>query len=416
MMSLYSKKIYGLMMSELSIMGPYQIDRVCKTVDVNPYLITEKDLPRLAKELSRVVLAYKGPERAKSFAEKFEMLHDMDTLIAGERNTDRRIEYLLNLGDLQRLIGGWDRAQKYYLDVLDISTEKEKYLFLCKANRKLGSMHAMLSDFQKSSEFLTQAQENTQNFRNKKEKARLRREWAYLDWRQGRLESSLKHIEEALHLLENGKNERLIGELMIRRSSVLTDMGRQDDAIDELKSAISILERNNDILNLSRAYNNMGVIFKYQNKYEEAIENYKHSLKAANETESPRAKAYPLANSAECYVKIGDIETARRNAEEATNIFISLGERFMLARLKIVDALLLDADGNQEEAEKSLLQGLEAFEDLDIPSDYAWELYEAGLLFKKWKRKEAHTYFDKAAKTFQKIGNKAMADIVNKSR
>ncbi len=412
MMSPYSKKIYGMMMREISIMGPYQISRVCERAGINQFLVAEKDLPYLGRELSRIVVAYRGPEHAKKFANEFNLLYNLDALIEVEPDPETRIEYLLDMGDLQRLIGSWDDAENYYDAVIIVAKQNDKHLHHCRALRKLGNMFAMKSDLDRAREALQQAKKISDEQEDRLEKAKIHRELAYLNWRLGRFESALRHIEKALNIAYSLNNKHLVGELMIRTATVQNDMGNPDETVGQLKKTIPVLESIEDYINIARAYNNIGVTLKRQDQLDAALEHYHKSLEAAEKTESPRSRAYPLANAAECYARKGDLDKAAEYAGKAQQIFTNLGERFMLARLKIVYAIVAERQGKLEDAEELLKSGIGLYRELSIPNDLAWVLYDAGLLYKKWGRKEAGECLAESEKIFGELGNEVLADKV----
>ena len=60
-------------------------------------------------------------------------------------------------------------------------------------------------------------------------------------------------------------------------------------------------------------------------------------------------------------------------------------------------------------------EGLSIYRELDIPNDLAWELYEAGLLYKKWGRPEAGKYFEESIRIFEKLGNQTLMEKVRKA-
>jgi tetratricopeptide (TPR) repeat protein len=413
-MSPYSKKIYGMMMREIGIMGPYQISRICDRVGINQFLVTEKDLPYLAKELSRVVHAYRGAEHVKSFAVEFSKLYDIDALIFKESKIETKIDYLTDMGDLMRLVGEWDVAEKYYKKVISLSKDKAHPLQECRAHRKMGSMFAMKSELRLATLSMEEAQRMCKERQDKLEMAKTCRELAYLEWRRGNFESALEHISQSLNIAYSLNNKHLVGELMIRTATVQNDLGKQEEAIEQLKRAIPVLESIEDYINIARAYNNIGMMMKYQDRLDDALVFYHKSLEASEHTESPRSSAYPMANAAECYAKKGELDKATEMAKKAGQIFVNLGEKFMLARLKVINALIADGTGDIENAEKLLDEGLAMYRELNIPNDLARELYETALLYKKWGRPEASKFFEESVKIYESLGNETLAEKVRR--
>ena len=205
-----------------------------------------------------------------------------------------------------------------------------------------------------------------------------------------------------------------MGQLMIRHAAILNDMGNQEESIGQLESAIKKLEAAKDSDTLSRAYNNLGVVMKYQDRLDEALEYCELGILAGEKTENPRNKAYPLANGAECLAKKGDVKKARKWAKEARSIFDKLGEKFMQARLHVIDAIIAEQEGNIDAAEKAIELGISELRALNIPNDLAWELYEAGLMHQRCGTEGARELFEEAETIFLELGNKTLAEKVRK--
>jgi tetratricopeptide (TPR) repeat protein len=97
----------------------------------------------------------------------------------------------------------------------------------------------------------------------------------------------------------------------IERGLTLAELERFYDAIEDYKRAIEI---NTDS---PYPYNNIGILYKYQEQYEEAITYYKEAIKHMNNEKT----SLPYNNMASCYIVLGQYELAEECYKENLKLF-----------------------------------------------------------------------------------------------
>jgi len=406
MISPYSKTFYSLMLKEMHVMGPYHLEKICKKENINPFDIKEENLPYVVKSISNILLAFKGKQRAEEFLDDVKAKYDLEGVISQVQEPDKKIGKIIDIGDTEADIGNIAGAVEYYNKALQSARSENDIKRESQALRKLGAIEVTRSDFLKAYSLLQDAEKLHKKFNDDLEKAKLFRDLTTIYWRGGILKKALQLIDRAIELAENIKMDRLKGELMIRKSMVLKDMGKIDSSIELLKGSIQILEKEEDFLNLSRAYNNIAVILRHEREMSETFRYLELSLGLAENLESPRMKAYALANLAKYHSMMGDVEKAKRNSAISKGIFTEINEKYMLALLRGLDAWISDQEDDINGAEKALEDSIGMFKDLNVPIDLAWECFEAGKLYQKWKRPEASDFFKNAIEIFESLGNK----------
>jgi len=412
MMSLHSKRIYALMMREINIMGPYNIDKVCGRAGINPYLITEKDLPYLTNALSEIIMAHKGKERAKKFVQEMEKLYDIDTTVRGEKDPKKRITYLFDIADVRRLMGDFESAKQHYHQILKLAKENDLDPVEARVNRKLGTLHFALYETEIAREYLQAAYNLASDTDDRDQLARAELALGTLLWRIGNFDEALERINSALDLAKERNDERLTSQITVRLASILSDSGKQDEALKMWEEAIRVLEKINDYINLSRAMNNMGVLLKWRDQYDESIALYRKSYDAADAVNFQRGKGYALANMAECLIKVNKLKEAKAKMAEAKEIFLNMKDVFMMTGMEFLEALLLKAEGNPGAAEEKMEGCIRELREYQSPTDLAWAIYELGLVKKELGKPGWKEALDEACEIYKDLGNETLREKV----
>jgi len=412
MMSPYSKKIYAIMMRELNIMGPYQIDRVCKRVGMDPYKVRERDLPYLTKELTNVVLGHGGRERAKKVSLEFRALHDLDAMVKGEKDPYRKFSYIHDGAATHRATGDNDNAIAEYEKMIELARKEQRPVAESFAHRHLGDLYIDVASYDVAKAELEEALKLAEASDNQEQVAKCHLMMSKLNWRTGNLGQALRDLDGAESIASLRRDEVLLGKVIIRRGTILFDLGRTKESLYVYASAIEILKRLGDKADLSRAYNNQGLILIWEGRLDDALNVLEKSLEAADEASYQRGLAYACLNMAECHARMGDSEAACKEAARSRDIFTKMNERVMLARLNVVDAMAACVGGRHDEATPLLEDGLATLEELNTPADLAWAHNVAGCMHQRLGMSGAEEHFSKAENIFREMGNDTLADIV----
>ncbi|MBT8221422.1 MAG: tetratricopeptide repeat protein [Bacteroidia bacterium] len=98
---------------------------------------------------------------------------------------------------------------------------------------------------------------------------------------------SLQLIEEGLKVSNKFVNEKYRLDLLSFKGAILIQKGLFPHALDIFEEALDIAQRLKDEISISRILNNIGLIYKAQEKYSEALETYYKSLKYSESKQNP---------------------------------------------------------------------------------------------------------------------------------
>ena len=177
---------------------------------------------------------------------------------------------------------------------------------------------------------------------------------------QARLVGPAAGLEVFDALLANDRlssaNERAY--LMANRAVILSLLGRQEDALENYRSAIEILEAYGNHQQLAIQTGNMGTTLQELGMNPEAVAAYRRSLELCRRTGVRYAEAYATVNLGEQLMLEGELEEAIVRLNEGIAIAESCGDRYLMmgARTYLADAQLRagQLDGAHENLQRNL--------------------------------------------------------------
>jgi tetratricopeptide (TPR) repeat protein len=240
--------------------------------------------------------------------------------------------------------------------------------------------------------------------------------------RLGDLELAKNNAETALKMTEKVDKYNVKGQAMTLVATLDFEMGDTETAIQKFGDAISYLEEMDDSIELARAYNNLGEVYKSLEEYETAAKHYESCVSVAQCTNNRHTEAYGLINAAECLVKEGKVEQAESSISKAEELLENLDDPLGQSHTHFVRGVIAskkkDLTTTQTEfrAHISSLEKQEATFDVGIASyEFACALKEFGenedaiRMYKKaklnFKRSNAKLYLEKADEALKELIN-----------
>ena len=107
-------------------------------------------------------------------------------------------------------------------------------------------------------------------------------------------------------------------------------LGELDDAEDELEQALDIAEDNDNYDALSMIYNNMGIYYKEQKRFEKSIKFFNKGVKLQKTLPNDYMKAHLLHNMSGCYGLMGDLDKRLIYLEQSQDIYEKLDDNISL--------------------------------------------------------------------------------------
>ncbi|MBI1874275.1 MAG: hypothetical protein HYS05_10390, partial [Acidobacteria bacterium] len=144
-------------------------------------------------------------------------------------------------------------------------------------------------------------------------------------------EDALRYVEQAL-AIEAGGDVRRDGELLAKKGAALLSLGREEDAITEWQTALSIYERLRDVDAVARICYEMGVELDLLNRKPEGADICARGLRALGDDRTAGCWRL-LALTGFFAAELGDYEAGIRMLEDAEHAVERLGDRHLLGQV-----------------------------------------------------------------------------------
>ncbi|MBN1460183.1 MAG: DUF4062 domain-containing protein [Armatimonadetes bacterium] len=230
----------------------------------------------------------------------------------------------------------------------------------------------------------------------------------------GELGAGLQALDAALVNLREGGDANRIGSVLIRRADVLTDLGRVQEAIDEYRDGLSLLDESSK---LRRGYagRQLGRRLRDLKRDEEAVEVLTGSADSYEAGEAPADAADALRLAGLSCERLGKHDAALQHYRRAESLLHAAGSVFGEARILRYQGVLLDRKKAHSEALEVFKRAEDLFRTIDEPWGLAETLYRAGRAQARIGRHElAVGRFREAAEGF--AGTRYSADFAKALR
>ncbi len=144
--------------------------------------------------------------------------------------------------------------------------------------------------------------------------------------RSGRVERSLRSLEEAESLVRNGSDHSLHSDVLNALGLLHWNCGRLDDARRCFEESLRQLPRQGDRARRGQVANNLGILTEEQGRLRAAKRFYHKAFTVFDRTGVRRHRAYSLGNLANLYRHGARYERAREAYEEVETELCAMGE------------------------------------------------------------------------------------------
>jgi len=410
-----SRKINGIMSREMDTTGRFIVKKQCKDLGIDPDRIEARDLPELSRALVKAIGVFTGAEKAQRLYKELRGLKNVDDLVSGEKDAEKKIEMLGNMGDTCRSVGEWDEALGYYLQSLELSKEVGDDARLADAHRRLGQLHIDTARFDRAARNYEAALALSEGIDDPEGVADALRGLGYVCWRRGDIDGAIDYYEKGLASMGDAPGNRLRALIYTEMGNAYADRGEYEAGAEWLRKSLGILERTGDAHEIGRVYNNLGENYKLREEWDKAIGYFGKLMEIAGRTRNQRWKAWALFTMGECYARKGDADRGLECCDEARDILVGLGDRIGMAALYRDYGIVHRARKEWGASARYFEDSIKIYEELDISFYHAYALFEFGLMYKeKGETKRARQCFKKALSMFSKI--KAKKNIAQVER
>ena len=146
----------------------------------------------------------------------------------------------------------------------------------------------------------------------------------------GRYNDALKYLESALHKQEKRNDKSGLRASYNRLGAAYSDMGDLDRAIETLERAAKLAEEIGDEMGLAYAFNNLGSAYQRSGEFNRALEAAQRSLAIKEKLGEPAKLISSYINLADVARQTGDLPLARKHADRALALAKETDDRWNL--------------------------------------------------------------------------------------
>jgi predicted ATPase len=320
-------------------------------------------------------------------------------------NKKRRLETVLNLGDIHVGLGEMDKALGYYKEVVSRSEELGDEKKMAMAYGKMGEIFGRKGEYEDSFKQIGRSLEIAE--RNDDLDCLF---WDYynlgmLETRKSDYEKAIEFFEKSLKYAQETNNYSDIGAAYFAFAELHRVQRDYDKALEYAKTALENWIKNRDF-RIAYVYDTLGGVSLIKGKNNEAIDYYSKAIEHSRKTGDTYIRGCSSSGISEAYIENGAFESAIEFLDMAMDIFKAIDAKEMIAtvyrKLGIVNRYKKEWDLSKDYFEKSI----EIFEKLNIPLFTGETLYDFGLMYKDMDdEKEMSIHLNRALEIFRKLNN-----------
>lgn len=225
------------------------------------------------------------------------------------------------LGDAYRHSAAWDKSIRQYESLMSLLPSQSSQLM--DIYYKLGSIYVQQNRFELAAEWLDSAMLLAQQHNDVPMKSKIAIEYALIAARQGQFEEAMRKAQQST-AVETAKN-----------CNLLAFLHKTDGALQEARHycerAIHLARRDGHLLDLARAFTNLGVILYAENRWHEAVEANREAIKLNASLGNRHVRAITLCNQSDVLRRLGRRDESLTLAKEATKAGLAIDEPLLKA-------------------------------------------------------------------------------------
>ncbi len=316
---------------------------------------------------------------------------------------EQKIDILDKLARTNSLLGRFEISREYLYKIMDL-VEEDKH----KLHRRIATTYNLQGEWDKT---LVEAKKalSKSNIEDKETlKILSLKGWSYM--KQGDYEKALQIFKEEERIaerlgIESGRVYHDLGTIYIR-------LGRLDEAVDLLKKAIHLREKEEELNELHKSLNNLGIAYKDKGDLKKCKEYFEKTLKVVKDHNLISEIPASLNNAGFINVQMGkldkSIEFYERSIELGKRIGSKENQALSLGNLGDV----YSKKGELYKARENILKAIEFMEAMDYSYGLIVDLqYLGSLNIKEGMFEEAEQDFQRSLELSRGCGNRMRGSI-----
>jgi adenylate cyclase len=337
------------------------------------------------KTLEFSALAGDKASRKFAFHEAYDYyklaLDAMRKMEESEENNKRKLDIMIELGDICYVIGEWDRAIDYYKQSITVSEKIGDERKKAEGYRNIGQLYVFRDEWENAISFLKEGKMISESIDDKKITADIYYYLGSVSEFKGELPMARRYYGKCMDIAVNINDQSKMAEAYLGFGRLSAKKSQYEDSIFAFKKAIEILEKIQDLSELSKAYENLGATYTYVD-VDEAIKYHNKTIEIADRTGFIRMKGYSLMNIAYIFIKKNELKTASDYLEKALKIFEKLDERMLISISYINYGTIHRLRKEWDKACDYFDKALRICSELNTPYYLGYVFFEYGLMHK----------------------------------
>lgn len=288
--------------------------------DVVQSAATYLDAADLARE------RYANAKAAEYYEKGLSMLRD-----GAEGSSDQQLRALHHFGDVLQVLGRNDEALDCFHEMLVRSYRLDLRAKGGAAHGRIGRLYRETGRLEDAQVHLEAALALFEDARDDRGIASTVDDLGKLHWLRGDYPKALASTQKALALRRKIGDRRSIGLSLNNLGLVYQDSGQFKLALDAFEQALRIRREIGDLVGVSTSLNNLGTVAQDQRDDARALELFLEAYEVAKETGDRNRIALVLTNLGETYKRLGDPAKAIEYLKNAADIADDLGDKMGLA-------------------------------------------------------------------------------------
>lgn len=278
---------------------------------------------------------------------------------------DLRRAAVEGLGDVLGPLGNLDGARAAYADALALATAAVDQ---ARVQRKLAMVDVRAGDYVNSLAWLDRALATVSGMFANVADAEVAAIWldrTQVAWRQGRYEEAIAAGQQAAQLAARGQWIGGMAEAFKHLGTTLVLKGDRTAGAEHYRRALDLYEQLNDVPGLMNVHNNLGIVYRRDAQWADALTEQQHALELAQRVSDAWSVGMVLANIAETRRSQGDLAAALATNADALRVWTQANYAVGVATVNMNIGIVNLEAGRLDAARAALELSLDQWQRLD---------------------------------------------------
>ncbi len=234
----------------------------------------------------------------------------LDRMLIITNDIKKHAEIYVRKADTYFYIGDLEKSLNYYRLSLVKSRASNENFLESRALMGISEVFRLRSDYSKCIRSALRAREIAEKNNDTDNIIRTLLMTGAVNMTQGRMDNAKEDFQRAEKMTISGKRENLYEGMYTNIGNYYWNLGHYDEAIKNFKYSVKIAKKNHSIESLCSSYGNMGGVYWYKGDMKKAAAYYKKALNLAKKAGIKRIVSVLTGNMASIFITKGEYDKA----------------------------------------------------------------------------------------------------------